>query len=155
MTTLGSGLSLRVAALLLVASATGCTEADTAPSATPAEPPLTGSSRLPAPVVSGRVPLSTDGEGPVARDMRRLIRQFVDYAVEQSDGFPLAESVTMSLGGETVKAVDDIAAALSDRRIWRICPADREYYGASDCPVDLLAPMAEALVKERARCRNR
>lgn len=155
MTTLASRLLFRFAALLLLSALTiGCTEADTdadtdaGPSATPTEPSQASSPGPSEPVASGRVPIIAEGGGPVSRDLRRLVRQFVDYAVEQSDGFPLAESVTMFLGGETAKAIDDIAAAISDRRVWRICPAEWEYYGASDCPVDLLSPMAEALVNE-------
>ena len=148
-------LLLRFAALLLLSALTiGCTEADTdadtdgGPSATPTEPSRTASPRPSEPVASGRVPLSAEGGEPVSRDLRRLVRQFVDYPVEQSDAFPIAESITMSQYGETAKAIDDVAAAISDRRVWRICPAEWEYYGASDCPVDLLSPMAEAVVNK-------
>jgi hypothetical protein len=54
----------------------------------------------------------------------------------------------MSLGGEPVVSVDDISAALSQRRIWRICPADWDLYGASSCPVDLLGPVISAVVND-------
>ena len=71
---------------------------------------------------------------------------FVRYATGDADTFPHWESVSMSLGGQTVLAIDDIVAALSNRRIWRICPADWQVYGASSCPVDLLGPINNAVV---------
>ncbi|MDN4162983.1 hypothetical protein [Nocardioides abyssi] len=65
-----------------------------------------------------------------------------------SRSFPHGESVSMSLGGEPVVSVDDMAAALSQRRIWQICPADRDVYGASSCPVDLRGPITSAVVND-------
>lgn len=45
-------------------------------------------------------------------------------------------------------SIDDIGAALSNREIWKICPADWEVYGASSCPVDLLGPINDAVVND-------
>ncbi|CUR60303.1 hypothetical protein NOCA1210026 [metagenome] len=47
----------------------------------------------------------------------------------------------MAIGGEAVKSIDDIGAALSNRDIWRICPRDWDGYAAASCPVDLLGPV--------------
>lgn len=52
----------------------------------------------------------------------------------------------MSLGGQVVLSIDDIVAALSNRRIWRVCPSDWDGYGAASCPVDLLGPITTAEV---------
>lgn len=154
MTTLGSRLLAGVALFLLTSSTVACTEVDTGsqplagPSTSNRTTSTTSASSEPSePIASGRVLLTDDGE-PVARDLERLVRQFVDYAVEQADDFPYANSVTMSLGGQAAVVVDDIAATLPNRNIWEVCPADWDFYGASDCPVNLLAPMAEALVNK-------
>ena len=102
-------------------------------------------SELPDPVAGSPRPiLMQDARAPVADDLERLAESFVGYAVGDSKTFPHGESVSMSLGGEQVVSVDDIAAALSMRRIWRICPADWELFGASSCPVDLLGPIVSA-----------
>jgi hypothetical protein len=88
-----------------------------------------------------------DERAPVARDLQRLAKMFVRYAVGDSDSFPHRESVSMSIGGQTVVSIDDIDA-LSDRGIWTVCPADWEVYGASSCPVDLLGPINDAVVND-------
>ena len=56
--------------------------------------------------------------------------------------------MSLSIGGQTVVAIDDLEAALSNRSIWKICPADWEIYGASSCPVDLLGPIRSAEVNK-------
>jgi hypothetical protein len=71
---------------------------------------------------------------------------FVGYAVGDQESFPHAASVSMAIGGETVLSMDAVAAALSNREIWRICPGDWTGYGASSCPVDLLGPITGAAV---------
>ncbi len=70
---------------------------------------------------------------------------FVRYAVGDSDTFPHWESVSMAISGQPVLSIDDIAAALSNRKIWKICPADWDVYGASSCPVD---PITNAVVND-------
>jgi hypothetical protein len=54
----------------------------------------------------------------------------------------------MALGGQAVVSIDDISAALANRATWQICPADWKVYGASSCPVDLLAPITNAVVND-------
>lgn len=93
-----------------------------------------------------RPPLMPNRRAPVARDLQRLATMFVGYAVRDSDTFPHGESVSMAIGGHAVLTVDDIAAALSNREIWEICPTDWHVYGATSCPVDLLAPINNAVV---------
>jgi hypothetical protein len=66
--------------------------------------------------------LVQDEKGLVAPDLQRLAKVFVRYAVGDRDTFPHAESVSMAIGGEGVVSIDDIVAALSNRKIWRICP---------------------------------
>ena len=95
-----------------------------------------------------RPQLVQDEQAPVAPDLQRLTKMFVRYAVGDSDTFPHYESVSMSIGGEPVLSIDDISAALSNRRIWKICPADWEVYGASSCPVDLLGPITNAVAND-------
>ena len=73
---------------------------------------------------------------------------FVRYAVGDSDSFPHTKSVSMTLGGHPVMAIDDIAATLSNRAIWKVCPADWDIYGASSCPVNLLGPITDAVMNE-------
>lgn len=68
--------------------------------------------------------LVPDDQSPVSRDLERLAKRFVRYALGDAHAFPHWESVSMSLGGEPVVSIDDIAAALSQRRVWKICPAD-------------------------------
>jgi hypothetical protein len=97
---------------------------------------------------SQRPILMEDDQHPVNPDLERLVEKFVKYAVGDSATFPHWESVSMSLGGEPVVSIDDIAAALSQRRIWQICPADWDVYGASSCPVDLLGPITNAVVND-------
>ena len=87
-----------------------------------------------------------DMRAPVARDLERLATMFVSYAVRDSDTFPHGESVSMAIGGHAGLTIDDIAAALSNREIWKICPTDWHVYGAASCPVDLLAPINNAVV---------
>lgn len=89
-----------------------------------------------------------DDQDPVAPDLQRLAKSFVGYAVGDSIAFPHGESVSLSLGGEPVVAIDDLAAAVSTRKIWKICPADWDLYGASSCPVDLLGPITDADVND-------
>lgn len=108
---------------------------------TPSESPDPG-------VGSQRPILVQDDRAPVADDLERLAESFVSYAIGDSNTFPHWESVSMSLGGEQVVSIDDIAAALSTRRIWKICPADWEVYGAASCPVDLLGPIISAGVND-------
>lgn len=77
----------------------------------------------------------------VPPDLQRLADKFVAYALGDSDSFPHWESVSMAIGGEGVKSIDDIGAALSERDIWKMCPGDWDGYAASDCPIDLLGPI--------------
>lgn len=95
-----------------------------------------------------RPQLVQDRNAPVAPDLERLAKTFVRYAVGDSDTFPHWESVSMAIGGQAVLSIDDIVAALPNRDIWKICPADWEVYGASSCPVDLLGPINAAVVNE-------
>jgi hypothetical protein len=95
-------------------------------------------------------PLTEDQTAPVEADLVELATKFVRYAVDSAAGFPHAESVSFGLGGETVMAIDDISAALPNRKIWRACPADERYYAAADCPVDFLAPITAAVVNEES-----
>lgn len=95
-----------------------------------------------------RPQLVQDEQAPVAPDLRRLIKMFVRYAVGDSDTFPHWESVSMVIGGQPVQSIDDISAALSNRQIWKICPADWDMYGASSCPVNLLGPITSAVVND-------
>ena len=88
--------------------------------------------------------LVEDKHAPVAPDLEQLAKMFVKYAVSDSDSFPHWESVSMAIGGQAVLSIDDIDAALTNRKIWKICPADWEVYGASSCPVDLLGPIIAA-----------
>lgn len=142
-------------AIAMGLSAPGCGAADhdqgapAAESSPPGHPRPTHRapppSRIPDPAGgSGRPGLVPDGRAPVADDLRRLAEAFVGYAVGDADTFPHGVTVGMSLGGQLVKHVDDVVAALSTRRIWRICPADRAAYGAASCPVDLLGPIRGA-----------
>lgn len=89
-----------------------------------------------------------DAQAPVAPDLERLATMFVRYAVGDADSFPHWESVSMAIGGQAVLSIDDIDAALSNRKIWKICPADWDVYGASSCPVDLLGPINDAGVND-------
>ncbi|WP_439936954.1 hypothetical protein ACS3YM_13530 [Nocardia sp. N13] len=82
----------------------------------------------------------------VAPDLVRLADEFVAYAVGDASSFPHWESVSMAIGGEGVKSIDDIGAALSNRDIWKMCPGDWEGYAAASCPVDLLGPITSAEV---------
>ena len=109
--------------------------------------PTTSESIGPTPDVQRPI-LLEDNQDPVAPDLGRLAETFVKYAVGDSNTFAHWESVSMSLGGEPVVSIDDIAAALSQRRIWKICPADWDVYGASSCPVDLLGPITNAVVND-------
>lgn len=141
----------------VLASGCGAAESETGPTSDAGSPSDTGP-RLPQQPTSSESAgegsdsqqpvLLEDKRNPVDPDLERLVQRFVRYAVGDSDIFPLQESVSMSLGGEPVVAIDDIVAALPQRRIWRICPADWQMYGASSCPVDLLAPINDAVVNE-------
>lgn len=95
-----------------------------------------------------RPQLVPDSRAPVATDLRRLAEMFVRYAVGDSGSFPHRKSVSLAIGGQVVVSLDDVDAALSNREIWRACPADWDVYGASSCPVDLLAPITDAVVNE-------
>jgi hypothetical protein len=84
-------------------------------------------------------------EGRVASDLERLADRFTAYAVGDAASFPHRESVSMAIGGESVKSIDDIGAALSNRDIWRMCPGDWDGYAAASCPVDLLGAIKDAV----------
>lgn len=88
-----------------------------------------------------RPQLVQDEEAPVAADLHRLAEMFVRYAIGNARGFPHWESVSMAIGGRAVLSIDDISAALSNREIWKICPADWDSYGAASCPVNFLSPI--------------
>ncbi|WP_162799250.1 hypothetical protein [Nocardioides sp. 616] len=92
--------------------------------------------------------LVPDGQSPIPLDLLRLAKAFLRYAVGASDSFPHWESVSMSLGGQAVVSIDDVAAALSNREMWRICPGDWQTFGAASCPVDLLAPIHQAVAND-------
>ena len=85
--------------------------------------------------------MAADPNVPVAPDLRQLAEEFVTYAVGDAESFPHYDSVTLSIGGQTVVSIDNIAAALSNRDIWKTCPADWEGYAAGTCPVDILGPL--------------
>ena len=51
----------------------------------------------------------------VASDVERLADRFTAYAVGDAASFPHWESVSMAIGGENVKSIDDIGAAMSNR----------------------------------------
>jgi hypothetical protein len=85
-----------------------------------------------------------DTRAPVAPDLERLVRSFVRYALGDADSFPHGNSVSLAIGGLVVVSVDDFSAALSNRGIWKICPADYEIYAAVSCPVNLLGPIRAA-----------
>jgi hypothetical protein len=96
-----------------------------------------------------RSPQLVQGAGaPVAPDLQRLTKMFVRYAVGDADSFPHWESVSMTIGGQPAVSIDDIDAALSNRDIWKICPAGWDTYAASSCPVDLLGPINNAVVND-------
>lgn len=95
---------------------------------------------------SSRMQVVQDESAPVAPDLERLAQKFVRYAVGDTDTFPHWESVSMAIGGQTVLSIDDIVAALWNRRIWRICPAGWEAYAAASCPVNMLGPITNAAV---------
>lgn len=156
MTTIRWHLAPVGATVFMAALAFGCGTAGTevAPTAD-SDPTFDVRSRSPQPPTpsetvdsepdSQRPPtLIGDSRDPVAPDLERLAQAFVKYAVGSSDSFAHRESVSMSLGGEQVLWIDDIVAALSQRKIWRICPADWDVYGAASCPVDLLGPITNA-----------
>jgi hypothetical protein len=110
--------------------------------------PTSSESFDPAPNSQRPPVLVGDNRDPVAPDLKRLVQMFVKYAVGNSNTFAHWESVSMSLGGEPVVSIDDIAAALSQRKIWKICPADWDVYGAASCPVDLLGPITNAAAND-------
>lgn len=91
------------------------------------------------------VQLAEDPQAPVADDLERLVQAWVRYAMEGAETFPHWESISMAVGGETAVAFDDVAAALSNRDIWKQCPPGRDIYGASSCPVDVLVPSGPPL----------
>ncbi len=84
-----------------------------------------------------------EAKARIAPDLQRLADRFVAYAVGDSASFPHWESVSMAIGGEGVKSIDDIGAALSNRDIWKMCPGDWDGYAAASCPVDLLGPIKD------------
>lgn len=84
----------------------------------------------------------------VAPDLQRLAEKFVAYAVGDSASFPHWESVSMAIGGEGVKSIDDIGAALSNRDMWKMCPGDWDGYAAASCPVDLLGPIKNTFAND-------
>jgi hypothetical protein len=84
----------------------------------------------------------------VAPDLQRLADRFVAYALGRSDSFPHGGSVSMSIGGEGVKSIDHISAALSNRDIWTMCPGDWAGYAAAACPVDFLGPIKSTDVND-------
>lgn len=79
----------------------------------------------------------------VAPDLQRLADKFVAYAVGDSASFPHWESVSMAIGGQNVKSIDDVGAALMNRDIWKMCPGDWDGYAAASCPVDMLGPIKD------------
>jgi hypothetical protein len=95
-----------------------------------------------------RVQLAEDPQAPVEDDLERLVKGWVRYAMGEAETFPHWESITMAVGGQTAVAVDDVAAALSNRDIWKRCPAGWEIYGASSCPVDILGPIRSSVVND-------
>lgn len=92
--------------------------------------------------------MAADPNVPVAPDLKRLAEEFVTYAVSDSESFPHDNSVSLAIGGQTVQSIDDIAAALSDRNIWKICPADWDSYAAASCPVDIIGPLQTAVIND-------
>ena len=94
------------------------------------------------------VQLAENPQGPVDDDLERLITAWVTYAMGEAGTFPHWESISMAVGGQTVVAFDDVSAALSNRDIWKQCPADWDIYGASSCPVDILGPVRSSVVND-------
>lgn len=133
--------------------ALGACATDAPPPTGAADPPATPVTEVPRAETTDppeddestdRPQLVPDEQSPVAPDLQRLARRFVSYAVGDSDSFPHGDSVSMSIGGQPVLSIDDIVAALSNREIWEICPADWDTYGATSCPVNLLGPIISA-----------
>ncbi len=91
-----------------------------------------------------RPQLVQDDKAPVAADLHRLAKMFLRYAMGDARTFPHWESVSMAIGGRAVLWIDDFSAALPNREIWKICPADWDAYGAASCPVNLLSPINNA-----------
>lgn len=138
--------------MLLAGCATGA-EIDARPEASQREGRLPSSSpqdaeEQPTTGSHGRPHLVQDERAPVAPDLARLARTFVRYSVGDADTFPHGESVSMALGGQAVVWIDDTSAALANRDTWKICPPDWKVYGASSCPVNLLAPIGDAVVND-------
>ena len=97
-----------------------------------------------------RPQLVQDEQALVAADLQRLAKLFVRYAVGDANNFPHWKSVSMAIGGRAVLSIDDIASALPNREIWKICPAGWDLYGASSCPVNLLGPITDVVVNDAA-----
>ena len=95
------------------------------------------------------VKLAEDPRAPVAEDLERLVEAWVRYAMRGADTFPHGGSISLAVGGHAAAAVDDVAAALSDRGVWRRCPPGRDIYGASSCPVDFLGPLKSSVVNDQ------
>lgn len=145
--TLGRG-ALTLAGLVLCS----CSSHPTQQASDPQSPePTTRTSRTPGsdpledPVTPGLV-LVDDKDAPVDPDLQRLAKRFVKYAIGNADTFPYSSSLSMSIGGQPVKVVDDVFAAIGSREIWSICPDDWEVYGAVSCPVDVLVPINNAVL---------
>jgi hypothetical protein len=66
----------------------------------------------------------------------------------EAETFPHWESISLALGGQTVVAFDDVSAALSDRDMWKQCPAGWDVYAAASCPVDMLGGIRSSAVNE-------
>lgn len=94
------------------------------------------------------VRMAEDPRAPVDDDLDRLVRAWVRYAMGDAETFPHWESISMAIGGQTVVAFDDVAAALSHRDMWKQCPADWDIYGAASCPVDILGPVRSSVVND-------
>lgn len=89
-----------------------------------------------------------DRSAPVDDDLARLAERFVAFALRDARTFPHAGSVVVSLGGEAAGSVDGPGTASPERRGWKVCPAGRDLYGASSCPVNVLGPLASAAVND-------
>jgi hypothetical protein len=134
---------MRLLPLLLLVALAACSPAeaptsDPGPGPTAAAEPSTGQPDQPAGADRPR-------RAPLPDGLVRLGRAFIDYALGGPDtGLPTAQTVAIGLDGRPLVHVDEMPWALSDRDLWKVCPAGVEAYAAFSCPLDLLGPIRSA-----------
>ena len=131
--------------LMLVACTTQPSSEGASATSDPAAPSTARPSEPPTTALGEDQEPGQEGRARVAPDLQRLADRFVAYAVGDSASFPHWESVSMAIGGESVEAIDDISAALSNRDVWKMCPGDWDGSAAAACPVDLLGPIRDTV----------